>query len=568
MLVSCTLMFGACNNDIRRFPLAEPMWVDADDFRVFEPIPEEYFSPFAWDGADQMLFRPMSRFFQVDPAGEAVNVNAMDEVPDSSWFTNRTSRAQMSIEDTLRGACTEEPLNPTGPWTITNAKPNGANPGFIIEDAEGRRFLLKFDSVDQPERATAADRMGSLMYYAAGFYVPCNGVVYFERDILQIDDEATSRVEGEEVPMTWDILEPAFEKGETARHPDGRYRAAFSQFLPGRPIGPWRYEGTRGDDPNDVVNHEDRRELRGAYILAAWINHFDSREQNTLAIWMSEDDTDAGYVRHNYIDFGDSFGSLWSWDAISRRLGHASYFDMRFLLEDFATLGLISRPWNDQEYGPSGTTLGYFTTENLDPGRYRPGYPNPAFDKASIRDKAWMARILADITPAQVSAIVDSAEIQNQVTHDQLDEVLLGRRMRLLDYWLRPVSPLTQPVLQPTDTGARVCLRDLAVSSGVVEDWDTRRYWARAWQHTGGSDLEQVEVGALARVAQDRVCVELPNVQSTEEDPAYLIVDVAGVFEGEEPRVARLHLYQLGTGHYRVVGLERPYDLDEPDSRD
>ena len=116
------------------------MWRDEEDFRAFGPMPEEYFSPFAWDGADQMLFRPMARFFAVDPAGEAMNVNAMDEVPDSSWYTNRMSRGPLSRAELLAGPCGDEPpLDPTGPWKITSAKPNGANPGFIIEDADGRR---------------------------------------------------------------------------------------------------------------------------------------------------------------------------------------------------------------------------------------------------------------------------------------------------------------------------------------------------------------------------------------------------------------------------------------------
>ena len=559
-------LLASCGGSIRRFPLAEPMWVDEEDFRAFEPMPEEYFSPFAWDGADQMLFRPMARFFAVDPAGEAVNVNAMDEVPDSSWYVNRASRRVLPMEEVLDGPCTEAPLDPAGPWTITSAKPNGANPGFIMEDAEGRKFLLKFDSLSQPERATAADVMGSRLYHAAGFYTACNRVVFFDREILRIDEGATVEKDGEEVPMTWEVLAPIWERA--SRHPDGRLRAASSAFLPGRPLGPWRYEGTRDDDPNDVIPHQERRELRGGYVLASWINHFDTREQNTLAMWIAGDDG-RGHVRHNYIDFGDSFGSQWSWDGISRRLGHASYFDLRYLLIDFVTFGAIPRPWNEARLGPTGEVLGYFDVFRFEPDGWRPGYPNPAFLRASERDNAWMARIIANITPEQVEAIVDEAAVNADVTRAELKRILVGRRERILKRWLRGLSPLTWPRLETRGEDARLCMRDLAIATEIW-DWSDRPYWARAWRHVGGSALEEVEVGALARRPPAHVCVGLPSAEeATPDEPAYWIVDLAGQYGAEDDSPpARVHLYQLGPGHYRVVGLERPDDLAPPGPRD
>jgi len=108
-----------------------------------------------WDVGDQSVFYPLTRLFVIDPAGESVDVNALDEVPDSSWFENRIGLHGMSPEQTALGPCEPGSGPPPTPWLVTGAKPNGANPGFIIKDASGQRHLVKFDGLVQGPRATA-----------------------------------------------------------------------------------------------------------------------------------------------------------------------------------------------------------------------------------------------------------------------------------------------------------------------------------------------------------------------------------------------------------------------------
>ena len=353
-LLFTALLTSCATTGLRRYPLADVMWEDSDQ-RRFRPMPESFYSPYMWDGADNAFFRPVSEFWLFEPPREAINVNALDEVPDSSWYQNRLSRRLMSPEAVAQGACGESFAIP-GPWTIVGGKPDGANPGFQIRDANGARYLLKTEGTIQPWRPGAADTIGAAIYHAAGYWTPCNRVVHFDRDILVVDPEATiERTNGVEEPLQQHHIDSVMEAA--LQLPDGRYRASVSRFIDGRPISPWRYQGTRPDDPNDVVPHEHRRETRGMFVLAAWTDHIDSRQENTLAAWMTEDDQPDGYVRHYMIDFGDCFGIVHEWEYLVRRFGHSGYLDFEHIVTDWLTLDMFSRPWFEAQEGPAGRTL-------------------------------------------------------------------------------------------------------------------------------------------------------------------------------------------------------------------
>ena len=63
----------------------------------------------------------------------------------------------------------------------------------------------------------------------------------------------------------------------------------------------------RSDDPNDIIPHEHRRELRGYRVFCAWLNHDDSRAINSLD--MIEGPEGRKYIRHYMFDFGSILGS-------------------------------------------------------------------------------------------------------------------------------------------------------------------------------------------------------------------------------------------------------------------
>ena len=67
----------------------------------------------------------------------AQNLNTVDEVPDSSWFTNRAGHRPLTPEDVASGPDTSDGPAP-GTWTITSSKSDGVTPGFTVKDSTRR----------------------------------------------------------------------------------------------------------------------------------------------------------------------------------------------------------------------------------------------------------------------------------------------------------------------------------------------------------------------------------------------------------------------------------------------
>ncbi len=551
---------GCATTFDRRFPLAEPMTEDPDRAHVAQE-PKEYFSPLAWDGADQTTFFPVSQALSVDPAFRSVNVNAMDEVPDSSWFTNRIGVRDMSPAEARAGACRPETLPAEPPWTVVAAKPNGQTPGFIVKDRDGRVFLLKTDGLEQPYRASTADVLGSRLYYAAGFNAPCNLVVRVAPDDLVIGEDTELDLPlGKSRPITREDVDGVLEKGVAME--DGTVRLAASMFLDGTPLGPFSYQGTREDDPNDVIRHQDRRELRGGKILASWINHFDTREQNSLDMFVEEDGR--SFVRHYYIDFGDSLGWYWINDSFSRRFGHSYYLDIKHIVQDFVTFGALKRPWETVSEDETTPWIGYFDVEHFVPAEWQGGYRNPAFERMQYDDAAWMARIIARIDGQHLRAMLKETQI-DPADEDHLFEVLMGRRDKLLATWLAVASPLTDFSVEDD----RLCFTDLAARNGVHPGpplagvLTAHRMPFETPQRLPDRDLQWQDEDAGVACVPLGDLPRAPVGGGVPDDDArrYLVLDVSILRGGvtDELPPARLHFYDLGPERgLKLVGVERP----------
>jgi hypothetical protein len=270
----------------------------------------------------------------------AVNVNTVDQVPDSSWFTNRVGREGWTIEQYARGANTGNGPVP-GEWKVIGAKSEGITPGLTIRDSAGDMYFIKFDPPSNPEMASGAEVISTKFFYAFGYHAPENYLASLRRGSLKIEPETQiADQDGRMQPMTEERLDELLKKA--ARHPDGTYRVIASKALPGRPLGHFKYYGTRPDDPNDIHPHEHRRELRGLSVFAAWLNHDDSRSINTLDVLIQEGSR--SFVRHYLLDFGSTLGSG-STQAQTTRAGNEYIWEARPTLITMLTLGFYVRPW-------------------------------------------------------------------------------------------------------------------------------------------------------------------------------------------------------------------------------
>ena len=405
-------------------------------------MPQPHQKSYAYDLADQSLFRPISRV--TDPAllvrkirhhpREAANVDETDQVRlPSTWWQPRMGFRQVSIDQMLRGPGLGTGPTP-GKWTITKGKSQGVSPGFQIKDSKGVKYIIKFDPRQFPESATAADAIGCRLFWAAGYNVPQNDVAYFRVTDLEVADDATfTDDKGKKKKMDMGHVHQIL--AQVAQQRDGSYRCLASRFLDGKPIGPFEYSGRTKDDPDDLVPHELRREIRGLWTVDAWLNHADARGANTLDMWVTEGGR--SFVRHYLIDFGSILGSSATPIQRDYSTGSEYYMDYGAMARQLPTLGLWEARWEDV-VDPNLPSVGFVEAERFDPVSWRPDYPNPGFDERTARDVRWGARIVAAFTDDYIRAAVGAGKLSDPRASDYLVKVLIQRRDKLVRRWLGP----------------------------------------------------------------------------------------------------------------------------------
>lgn len=414
----------------QRFYSDDPVWFDPDNRHIAEPAARDISK--AWDFLESTYLKPHDQ----EPK-PAVNANTLGEVPDSSWFTNRIGRNDLSIDELVRGPNTREGPDLSRSWEILSGKDEGATPGFWIRDGRGDVYLLKFDPVTHPQITTSAEVISTKFLYAAGYYVPENYLVRFRPEQLRIrpDSRFTDRY-GVRRKIEERDLKRTLQR--VPRLPDGTIQALASLRLSGRPLGPFKFHGTRPDDPNDIFPHQDRRELRGYRVFSAWLHHNDSDAANSLDMLVEEGGR--RFIRHHLIDFGTTLGSGASGPK-SEFTGNEYFDEWRPILKTALTFGFWHRPWMSAEY-PDLPSVGRFEARHFHPHEWKPDYPNPAFDKMDLEDALWATRIVMRFTDEMIRAIVKAGRFLDLRAQEYVTETLIRRRDKIVEYYLAQLNPL------------------------------------------------------------------------------------------------------------------------------
>ena len=473
----------------------------------------------------------------------AANVNTVDEVPDSSWFTNRVGRAMVSTAELVRGPDRVESISLDG-WKISGAKGSGLQPGFRMTDPSGQLYQLEFDPPSNAEMATGAEIIGTAFYYAFGYHTVDVYIAEFDPAVIEILPTARIRdpLIGERRQMTRRDVDDVLRRA--ARLPNGRYRVLVSRFAEGAPLGNFRYYGTRPDDPNDVILHEDRRELRGARVFGAWLNHDDSRGVNSLD--MLQTDGARKYVKHYMFDFGSIMGSGTVF-AQRHRAGNEYILEWAPGWRTLATFGLYTRDWMHIHYPDVPRSVGRFEAQSFDPQRWRPEYPNTAFDNMRPDDAFWAARIVSRFSDSDIRAIVSKARYSDPGAADYVTATLIERRNRVMKVWLTAVNPLVEFALSES---GELTFGNAAVDAAVASPAASYQVrWARFDNATGLASAGVDTTATAARVtAPPQVIAGAQFVQ----------VEIAALHpefpEWNTP--VTIHFRRAGSG-WTVVGVTR-----------
>ncbi|MBE7483126.1 MAG: hypothetical protein HS104_24525 [Polyangiaceae bacterium] len=480
---------GGCSYQPARFRDRPPVTDARDDRPIAIPRSNAFIEAFYL--SDVFLRRPVVDALDAERFPYARDVNALDEVPRSSWF----SPIALDGEAFERAYAADGPPKPP-------ARVERRGGSFLLTDARGRAYRLLGDHPGLPATDTAAALIASRLVRAIGYLTP----------------------------ETW-LVEPRPLGLSRSDGPDsGRWVAV--RWPVGVTLGPTDMTYPRGDDPNDRIPHRDRRTLRALGVLAAWLDLRELGPSRLVDAYVGR--PGLGHVRHYVVGLHDALGAAGLAPTHHRvsAVGPVQGAAWKNLL----TLGL-ARPRPSSK--PLERTLRVFLPE-LDP-RYELGHPYEPVDRLLASDGYWIAKRLARVPSRTLEASVRAADLSDPELERHLVRALEARRRTLISYWFSRVTPCEVEAV----SARTLVLADEALRAGV-ENADSTHYELRFL----GDDGRELSPPRRVPPTLDEVEIALPELERP-----YFVVSVTVSRRGRPAaRAMEVHFYS-DQGELRLVGI-------------
>ena len=291
-----------------------------------------------------------------------------------------------------------------------------------------------------------------------------------------------------------------------------------------------------------MIAHEHRRELRGYYVFAAWLNHVDAKGINSLSSLVTENGRN--FIRHYLLDFGSALeaavGPREGWEGYEALVEEPGEIGKRAL-----SLGFRIPVWRTQDYFES-PAIGRLPRDHSkwNPEQWWPHITNAAFRHMRADDTFWAATKLAAITDEMIRAAVAEGKFGNPEAEQFLAKAIADRRLRILQTFLPKVNPIGDPAL---DAGGRLTFRSVAAEVGVAD----RAPGYRALWYTFDNLADKATLVATTEETQSPML--MPAMPASD----YIKVDIAAIGGPEAWAKPVSAYFRRNSGAWTLVGFER-----------
>lgn len=446
-----------------------------DDAPIALPDPEHHIETVFL--TETYLRRPVIAALDPRRFPKALDVNSMDDVPFSSWFWP----VPLSTAQFFRA------YNVDGP-----PQPPSRLSGKVLTDARGKKYHLSTDPADAPATSTAAAVIASRLLRASGY----------------------------RTPEVWLISQ-------------GGKRMSATRWPLGIELGPTEMSSTRSDDPNDRVDHRDRRSLRAMVVFAAWLDIRSLAPDRVMDAYIGTPPN--GHVQHFIVGLGDALGagSLGNPEPLYHPGGKVRGNGFKNLV----TLGL-ARPVPSR---PIVKSLLVLSPEGA--AEFALSRPWEPVDRLLTDDGYWAAKRILRIPQSIIRESIRLADLPEEGVASHIERALEVRRQLLAKSWFARVTPCEFIAME----GKNLVLRDEAVA------WDFERasesrYVVRFFDDHG----DEVAEPRYRKGKRAELRIKLP---AQALDHSYVVVSVRAVRNGiPAPRVCETHLNVKSRVPY-VVGM-------------